>query len=139
MKNLLIGFLMISAFSCSHKLSPDYSWQNKKWTLIEMKQVPVQLSGSRRDAFIQFSPDEKKFTGNGGCNSINDLYEINSKKNEIGFSNIISTKMSCADISFENTFLETLDKVNRYEVSGNTILLKHGDDVLLIVQERPSY
>src|SRR5215813_2645597 len=106
MKNLLIGLVIFTGFSCSHKLSPDYSWQNKKWILIEIKQMPVQLSGSGRDAFIQFSPDEKRFTGNGGCNSINGLYEINAKKNEIGFSNIISTKMSCADISFENTFLE---------------------------------
>jgi heat shock protein HslJ len=136
MKNLLIGLIIISGFCCSPKLSPDYNWQNRKWVLVELKQVPVQLSGSRRDAFIEFFPDEKRFTGNGGCNSINGLYEINRKKSEIGFSNIVSTKISCPDIAFENTFLETLDKVNRYEVSGNTILLKDENHVLLIVKEQ---
>jgi hypothetical protein len=59
MKNLLIGLIIISGFNCSPKLSPDYNWQNKKWVLVELKEVPVQLSGSRRDAFITFSPDEK--------------------------------------------------------------------------------
>jgi heat shock protein HslJ len=44
--------------------------------------------------------------------------------------------MSCPDIAFETTFLQTLDKVNHYEVSGNTILLKDDNDVLLIVKEQ---
>ena len=136
MKILLIGLVVFLSFNCSHKLSPDYSWQNRRWILIELKEVPVQLSGSRRDAYIEFFPDEKKFTGVGGCNTINGIYIINRKKTEIDFSHIASTKMSCPDLAFENTFLETLDKVNHYEVSGNTILLKNHDDVLLIMKEQ---
>src|SRR6266498_3776236 len=98
-----------------------------------MKEVPVQLSGTRRDAYLTFRPEEKRFSGNGGCNSISGNYTID--KNKINFSDITSTKMSCPDISFENAFLQLLDQVNRYEVSGNTILLKNGNEILLIARE----
>ena len=129
----LIGLVFFIAVGCSPKLSPDYSWQGKRWTVIELKEVPVQLSGTRRDASITFLPAEKRFTGYGGCNSINGTYSI--EKNKLYFSDIVSTKMSCPDISFETTFLQTLSKVNRYEISGNTILLKNDNDVLVIVKE----
>jgi len=131
---ILIAVVIFSCISCSHKLSPDYSWQGKRWTVIELKEVPVQLSGGRRDAFLSFAPADKRFTGNAGCNSINGNYKIDNSK--IYFSDIISTKMSCPDIAFETTFLQTLDKVNRFEVSGNTILLKRDNDVLVIVREQ---
>jgi heat shock protein HslJ len=135
MKNIfLIVMVIFSAWSCSSKLLPDYSWQDKRWIVVELKEVPVQLSGTRRDAYLTFMPGEKRFNGNAGCNTINGAYKI--EKSKIYFSEIISTKMSCPDISFETVFLQTLDKVNRYEVSGNTILLKRDNDVLVILKEQ---
>jgi len=134
MKILLVVMVICAAWSCSPRLSPDYSWQGKRWTVIELKEVPVQLSGGRRDAYLTFMPGEKRFNGNAGCNTMNGTYKI--EKSKIYFSEIITTKMSCPDISFETTFLQTLDKVNRFEVSGNTILLKRDNDVLVIVKEQ---
>jgi heat shock protein HslJ len=133
-KIFLIGTMVFSGLHCSHKLLPDYSWQNKRWTVVELKEVPVQLSGTRRDAYFTFMPGEKRFGGNAGCNGMNGNYKI--EKNRIYFSEIITTKMSCPDIAFETAFLQTLDKVNRYEVSGNTILLKRDNDVLVILKEQ---
>jgi len=43
---------------------------------IELKEVPVQLSGTRQDAYLTFMPGEKRFSGNAGCNSINGNYQI---------------------------------------------------------------
>jgi heat shock protein HslJ len=130
----LIALLIFSGICCSPKLSPDYSWQGKRWTVIELKEVPVQLSGTRRDAYLNFLPAEKRFNGNAGCNSMNGNYAI--EKSRIYFTDIISTKMSCPDIAFETAFIHALEKVNRYEVAGNTILLKNDDDVLVIVREQ---
>ena len=102
--------------------------------LTEMKRVPVQLSGGRRDAFIEFRINEKRFAGNGGCNQINGNYSVD--KNNIHFSEVISTKMSCEDIAFENTFLDLLNKVDRFEQKEDRLLLKRKRETLLILNSR---
>ena len=134
MKNLFILSLVLFLFSCSPKLSPDVGWARQRWVVTEMKGIPVQLSGGRRDAFIRFETDEKRFTGNGGCNQINGGYAVDKK--EIRFSQVVSTKMSCEDIAFEGTFLDLLSKVDRFEQKGNDLLLKRKKEVLLILSSR---
>ena len=99
-----------------------------------MKGVPVQQSGGRRDAFINFEVDQKKFRGNGGCNQVNGNYSV--EKNTIRFSDLISTKMSCDDIAFENTFLSTLADVDRYEVKGDDLLLKRKRETILVLRAK---
>jgi len=97
-----------------------------------MKGVPVQQSGSRRDAFIRFEVADKRFTGNGGCNQINGNYTLDKK--EIHFTDVISTKMSCNDIDFENTFLSILNTIDHYEVRGNDIALKRKRETMLLLR-----
>ena len=132
MKIVLILFIAFAAFQCSPKLSPDASWGTQRWVLVEMRGVPVQQSGGRRDAYISFQVAEKRFTGNGGCNQINGNYKV--KKSEIGFSDVISTKMSCNDIDFETTFLSLLNTIDRYEVRGNDLALKKNKETLLVLR-----
>jgi hypothetical protein len=52
MKYLFILIITVAAFKCSPKLSPDAAGGIKQWVLVEMKGVPVQQSGGRRDAHI---------------------------------------------------------------------------------------
>src|SRR5689334_8118493 len=127
---LAISLLFLSLlYSCSHKLAPDAGWSRQRWVLVEMKGVPVQQSGSRRDAFISFDVYEKRFSGNGGCNQMNGTYQIDN--HSITFSDIVTTKMSCEDIAFENAFLSFLSRVNRFEQNGDNLLLKDKKGVLL--------
>jgi heat shock protein HslJ len=134
MKYFFILFTIIVALGCSPKLSPDAGWGRQRWVVTEMKGIPVQLSGGRRDAFIDFRIDEKRFSGNGGCNQISGNYTLD--KNEIKFNEIISTKMSCEDIAFENTFLDLLKRVDHYEQKGNDLVLKRKREVLLVLSSR---
>ena len=134
MKYLFILFIAVIGLGCSPKLSPDAGWGRERWVLVEMKGVPVQQSGGRKDAFINFEVDQKRFRGNGGCNQINGNYSVD--KNSIQFSEVISTKMSCDDIEFENTFLSALGSINRYEVKGNDLLLKRKREVLLVLRAK---
>jgi len=134
MKYLLILFIAIVTFECSPKLSPDAGWGRQNWVVVEMKGVPVQQSGGRRDAHIVFEVVEKRFTGNGGCNQINGNYTLD--KNEIKFTDVIATKMACNDIEFENTFLSTLSSIDRYEVNGNDLLLKKKRETLLVLRPK---
>lgn len=132
MKYLLILLVAFISIDCSPKLAPDYSWSRQRWVLVEMKEVPVQQSGSRRDAYINFEINDRKFTGSGGCNQISGNYTID--KNEIKFSDVVSTKMSCIDIEFENVFITTLNSIDRYEQRGNDIILKRKREKLLVLR-----
>ena len=132
MKTIVFIAVALIAFNCSPKMSPDAAWANQRWVLTTMKDVPVQQSGGRRDAFIRFNVTEKKFSGNGGCNQINGNYTLD--KNEIRFTDVIATKMSCNDIEFENTFLSTLSSIDRYEMNGTDLLLKKKRETLLVLR-----
>jgi len=134
MKYICLLFIGITAFSCSPKLSPDAGWGHQQWVVVEMKGVPVQQSGGRRDAHITFDVTTKRFSGNGGCNQINGNYAVD--KNDIRFTEVISTKMSCNDIEFENTFLNTLSTIDRYEVRENQLLLKKNKETRLVLRSK---
>jgi len=134
MKYIFLIVIVTTAFNCSPKLSPDSGWGYQQWMVVEMKGVPVQQSGGRRDAHISFDIAAKKFSGNGGCNQINGNYSLDKK--EIEFTEVLSTKMSCNDIEFENTFLSTLSSIDRYEVRGNDLLLKRNKETRLVLRPK---
>ena len=134
MKVFIILTIVFVLSSCSPKLSPDAGWGRQQWTVTELKGVPVQQSGGRRDAHIVFEVADRKFRGNGGCNQINGNYSLDKK--EIHFSEIIATKMSCDDINFENLFLNELARVDRYEVNGEELKLKRRQETLIILRSK---
>ena len=134
MKQVFIVAVVFVAISCSPRMSPDAGWARQRWVLTEMKRVPVQLSGGRRDAYLRFNPIEKTFSGNGGCNEISGGYSLDKKT--IRFTEVVATKMSCADMAFEDAFLSTLSRVDRYEQRGGDLLLKKKREVLLRLTSR---
>lgn len=134
MKYCLLICLSFLFLQCTPRLAPDAGWGRGRWVLVEMKGVPVQQSGGRRDAHISFNEEQKLFSGNGGCNQLNGSYTID--RNSIAFRDVSSTKMACNDMAFENTFLQTLSTVNRYELKGDDLLLKKKKEVVLILRAR---
>jgi len=134
MKYTFILLVAMIASECTPKLSPDAGWARQNWVVVEMRGVPVQQSGGRRDAHIVFEVADKRFTGNGGCNQINGNYILD--KSEIKFTDVIATKMACNDIEFENAFLSTLSSVDRYEVNGNDLLLKKKRETILVLRPK---
>lgn len=128
-----LPLLCIAVFvvvGCSPRLSPDNNWGYERWVLTELKEVPVQLSGTRRDAYLDFTPRDKRFTGNAGCNRISGNYALDGKS-RIKFGEVTSTKMSCEDIAFETTFLAALASADRFEMKDNNLLFKDGKKVVL--------
>lgn len=134
MKIIVVLILGVAISNCSPRLSPDATWGRQQWAVVEMKGVPVQQSGGRRDAHIVFEVAEKRFRGNGGCNQINGTYNL--EKREIRFTDVAATKMSCDDIAFENVFLNELGKVDRYEVNNNELRLKRKQETLIVLRSR---
>lgn len=66
--------------------------------------------------------EEGKVSGNAGCNNFFGMTEMMTS-GKISFSNVGSTKMMCANMDAENNFMMMLPKVNKYNVSGNTLEL----------------
>lgn len=102
---------------------------------MEMNGVPVQVSGTDKDAHLVFSPKDRNFSGSGGCNRIMGTYALD-KDNKIRFSNPAGTKMYCPDIKFEEKFLEVLNTVQNYGVSETEMILSNGKTTVLKFQAR---
>jgi heat shock protein HslJ len=122
--------ICLLAFSCSPKLTPDHSWGNRKWVLMELSGFPVQVSGTEKDASLVFNAAEKKFYGSGGCNRINGIYTITGK-GAMSLGNTASTMMNCVDQAFEDRFIAALKTVNGYSVEDNILLLKSRKNVVM--------
>lgn len=131
MKNLLLGLLMVLAFSACKSSFPDTSWANKQWTVVEMLGVPVQTSNSIQDAHLIFNASDKTVSGSGSCNRISGPYEM-GKKHSLKFGNLASTRMACQNQAFENKLLETLQKVEFYQVSTGELWLKDSKKRILL-------
>jgi heat shock protein HslJ len=123
MKNLILGFVLLLAFSSCKSSFPDSKWTNRQWTVVELLGVPVQTSNSYQDAHLIFNTMDKMVNGSGSCNRIHGPYEM-GKKNRLKFGNLASTRMACQNQAFENKFLETLERVEYYEVSEGELWLK---------------
>jgi heat shock protein HslJ len=86
--------------------------------------------------YLEFSPSEKRFSGNGGCNRISGKYALENK-NRIQFAEVISTKMSCPDITFETAVLSALAEVNGFDKNGTALVLKKDGQIILKFEARP--
>lgn len=84
-----------------------------------------------RKPTISFDIAAKRVSGNTSCNSYNGPYTIDG--NNISFTQPMGvTKMMCEDIQGEATFLETLKKINRFDVvDGKTLNLIMGDIAMM--------
>ncbi len=131
MKKLFAVSLLALFFGCSPKLSPDTNWAAKKWVLKVMSGLPVQTSGTDKDAHIIFNKTEQRFSGSGGCNRINGSYTMDAKGN-LSFGQTLSTKMACPDIAFEDKFLAVLATVDGYEIKEGELRMNKGKEIVLI-------
>jgi heat shock protein HslJ len=94
-----------------------------KWNLI-----PVMASDTAtgRTPFISFNTQEKKISGNTGCNSFGGSFMADSTGMLSFGRDIMSTKMACPGYN-ENIFVQNLQRVNRYSISGDTLALKENE------------
>lgn len=77
---------------------------------------------------IRFDEAASRISGNTSCNNYFATYKIDG--NNLNFSAIGSTKMMCQG-NGEAVYLELLEKVNRFAVSGETLNLLVGDMAMI--------
>jgi len=98
-----------------------------------------------RIAFDGLYPDKKpelrfdipgaRVSGNTGCNSLSG--PVNISGNTLSFGALVTTEMACKG-NGEKTFLSTLKKINRYDITdGNTLHLLMDDMAMMRFTRMP--
>jgi len=104
----------------------DHAELMKEWKVIKMKGVE-KLSTSPT---MVFQEKDSKLGGFAGCNNYFSTYTLSG--NTLSFRNTGTTRKMCPDMSSENTFLNLLPKIARYEVVKKELYLYDVKDELLI-------
>ncbi|MEJ2385323.1 MAG: YbaY family lipoprotein, partial [Xanthomonadales bacterium] len=113
--------------SCSTMV--DEPLVNTYWKLVEVAGNPVTTPENQREAHMVLAIEESRVQGNAGCNRFFGSYEVDG--DSVSFSQTGSTMMACPEgMDTEKAFLAALEKVDRYEIEGQTLAVYGGDEVL---------
>ena len=125
---LLITFVCTSMNEYeSNKISvTDGSELMKEWKVIKMKGLE-KLNSSPT---MVFEEEDAKVGGFAGCNRYFSTFTFSG--NTLSFGNTGATRKMCQDMSVEDTFLNLLPKIARYEIVKKELYLYDQKDELLI-------
>ncbi len=99
---------------------------NNKWKVISMKGVEdLQINPT-----IQFDENEKRISGNAGCNSYFGNYDPESVK--LDFSKMGMTRKMCPDMTVENAFLNNMRVVSYYKIENKKLSFYNANDEAII-------
>jgi heat shock protein HslJ len=127
-KLLLILSIIMLQLACgtSRKTTSEL---NGDWELVVFPGSTKTLSEIFTMKRPEIQLENGSLTGSTGCNRINGTYTASGTSLQIG-NNLAITKMGCPNYD-ENIFIEALNKVNRFEVRKNELMLMQ-DSVLLM-------
>lgn len=98
-----------------------------KWDLQELGGKGIT---SFKTAFLQFSPGQViRVSGNSGCNNMAGAVELSGERG-MRFSQMAVTRMACLGDYDEAPFLNMLQKVTEWRISGQELFLYNGRDQL---------
>ena len=111
-------------------LKPPASLQNTYWKLIELKGAPVQVAEHGTEPNMTLRA-EGKLTGSGGCNRFTGTYVITAKGG-VTLDPGATTMMACVEpyMSQEGAVFAALRSVTRYEISGDDLTLRAGEEIV---------
>lgn len=130
MNKMLIALASVFLVSCA--ASKNASTDNEpslfqKWDLIALNGDSI-AAGNHKPVYIEFSDSANRVFGSGPCNRF--FSGFTRSGNHLKLSAIGSTRMACLNNQFnqlENSFFQTLEKVDSYQFDdGNLLLLSDG-------------
>lgn len=117
-----------SVFKCQKKDSIGELEGTWNLTYITGPRIAFEGLFPNRKPFIRFDVKEQRVSGNNSCNSYTGKLVVDG--NTIDFTQPMAvTKMMCLDGNGEETFMTTLQKVNKYKVAdeGKALILSMDD------------
>lgn len=120
------GKKMTGALASKYILSKDnYRLLHRKWKLIDLMGKRVTTSETmNKEACIQFSDQENRYTAYAGCNSMSGSFSTAGNKIELGMG--ISTMMACENMTIERELSKVLSTADHFQVDGNFLILMEG-------------
>ena len=95
----------------------DLAWLNGAWSV---RRIGDKVFDADNGMQLVIDIPEKHLHGNTGCNVLNgDIASNPDVQHSITFSNIITTRMMCPEIDYEQTLLDALGKVATASMGGN--------------------
>lgn len=108
------------------KIDLDHVITEKYWKLIELngKSVAPAKEGQREAHFI-LKNEDNRVTGNTGCNNLMGTYELSGSSEDRGirFSPMVTTRMACIGIEYEQEYLNVFEDCEAYTVQNDTLTL----------------
>jgi len=105
----------------------------KRWTLVEIEGETVNVT----EPFIEFDVINRRYTGSDGCNRFSGRYDIQGSR--LQFAIPTKTKRACLDEPvrrLETRFNRLLPQVNRFEITGNRLVLYARARQLMVLAAR---
>lgn len=133
---LIIASLGLFPGCRTHHAATPISFQelNGEWNVVEMNGNSVASSESA--PFLIFDTQNKRLSGNAGCNRImGSLEYAEAEGGHIRFPQIATTRMACPDMSGERELLQTLEDVERFAAAEDhsiALLNEQGARILLL-------
>ena len=88
------------------------------WKLVRLSETPVQVAEKQREPHLIFASNEPRISGSGGCNRVTGSFELDGDK--LRLRGMAGTMMAClAGMEQEQRFLQSIEKVERYRISGS--------------------
>lgn len=125
---VLVGCCNCRAVQKNHK-----SLTGTEWQLVQLGDETIQPVEGKYT--IQFIEEENRFAGVGECNHLTATYTTNAKQ-ELKLEQAGMTRMMCPNQEAEDRFVEMLNKVTRYDMDGNMMMLFAGDELLSVFQAK---
>ncbi len=107
--------------------------EGTEWQMVQLGGETIQPVEGKYT--IQFLAEENRFAGVGECNHLTAIYSTNEKR-ALKLENAGMTRMMCPNQEAEDRFVEMLNKVTRYDMDGQMLMLFAGDDLLSVFQAK---
>lgn len=104
------------------------------WVLESLKGKEINSKQNNRDLpSIEINSSSKRIEGFSGCNRFSG--KVFQERELLRFTNIMSTKMACENLSFEDKFLKAIQQSTGYKIKNNRLLLTQSNQIIAIFRK----
>lgn len=131
MKKIIFLVIALITITSCESMNNLYSKIGKKQeTLMNSKWVLADELGSTKNPTLMIEKD--KVYGNASCNNyFSNDFSLEPKTGSFSVKRVGSTKMACENMKVEDNYLQSLEAVNHYVFTGNTLEL-YKDNLLML-------
>lgn len=121
-----LKYTLIEVLEDQASKSPNFKIGEGSWEMVDLAGVQE----FERKPFITITPDANRIHGSTSCNKFNGFLSL--EHGAFKTKDIAVTKMACRDLSTEDLFLKTLNKVAAYKIEGDYLMLRSDQNEVLM-------